>query len=100
MFPVSNRHLRAFLAALLVVLILGLGILLIGRRPPASPTQNSEGSSSKLFTSFTQNGVHVEINLEKDSTGLNLVATYRTPNELTHIYSMIMTPDRITCLRR
>ena len=88
MVPARNRRLLYFLVAFLAVLT--LGILLISSS--ASLLQNQNVESPKLLTAFTENGVHVEIRLEKDSSGLGVVAIYRPTNEHYHLYSKDLPP--------
>ncbi len=90
MIPARNRRLLYFLVALLAVL--ALGILLISNRASLSQLQSLDESSSGLLASFTENGVHVEIRLVKDSSGLSVVATYRPTNEHYHLYSKDLPP--------
>lgn len=96
----SNRWLPYFLAALLVILTLGIGIFLISRQPSLSQPQSQNTDSSRLLSAFTENGVHVEIRLEKDSKGLSVVATYRPTNEHYHLYSKDLPPKGLDGLGR
>ena len=59
-----------------------------------------DDDSSRLLTSFTENGVQVEIRLQKDSSGLSLVATYRPTNEHYHLYSKDLPPKGLDGLGR
>jgi hypothetical protein len=97
---VHNRRVRYFLAALLAVIIMGLGILLTMRRSSTAQPQSQSADSSRLLTSFTENGVHVEIHLEKDNNGLSLVATYRPTNARFHLYSKDLPPGGLNGLGR
>ncbi|GEM_PF-1120476 len=100
MTPLLNRRLRYFLVAVFAVLMIGIGILLMTRRTSSSQPQSQSTDSSRLLTSFTQNGVHVEIRLEKDSNGLSVAAAYRPINERFHLYSKDLPPGGLNGLGR
>ena len=98
----SRIRSKYILVALLVVVAIGTGVLLFGRQIVVPQSQTVD-NPSKVFmlNSFMQNGVRVDIRLEKDNAGqMNLVATYRPTRDHYHLYSKDLPPNGIDGIGR
>src|SRR5258708_4171720 len=85
----SGKRSKYLLIAMSVVTLIGLGMYLFSKRWFTAQSLASDTfETPRLLTSFTQNGVQVNVSLEKDSTGqMSLAATYRPMNAGYHLYS-------------
>lgn len=95
MKPMSRKRSKYILMALLTVIV--VGVLLVSKRFSSSSSQEADAAKkSLLLNSFTQNGVQVDIRLEKDQMGqMSLAATYRPIREHFHLYSKDLPRDGI-----
>ena len=85
----SGKRSKYLLIATSVLILIGAGTILLSKRSPTVQSANTDLSGKpRLLTSFTQNGVQVEVSLEKDATGqTSVAATYRPLNAGYHLYS-------------
>lgn len=85
----SGNRSKYVLIAIAVLILIGLGTLVFSKRWFTAQTPPSDASSQpRLLTSFTQNGVQVNLSLEKDTTGqMSVAATYRPVSAGYHLYS-------------